>query len=324
MPTYPHAIHPIEADLAPRIWQPAWQRPGWARALARAVALALGLANTPACAENALAAPLRHRYLAAIARQTDRIPDQSIYLQSTESSSQVQGDVHAMLDARFAQLRESLLRADHWCEVLTLHLNVQYCRARSDAGQELLNVGLGRKFDEPLDDLHWLHFSYRVVQADDSYLQVVLDAPAGPMGTHDYRLVFEATPSADHHTVVHLGFGYAYGLAARLAMQVYLGTLARDKVGFSRSEPTANGQPGLVGGVRGVNERSTLRYFLAIEAYLGTRALPPDQAAVQSRQDWFTATERYPRQLHEIDRPAYLAMKLRQQQRQASTAAPRP
>ena len=304
----------------------AWRALRWPAAARLALTLALGsgLPGASAWAQDAPADQLRARFAAAQARQVGRLLDQPIYLQSTESGSQVQADVHALIGANFAQVRQSLVRADQWCGVLILHLNVQYCRASGPPGQEVLDVGLGRKFDEPLADLHWLHFSFRVVRVDDQYLQLVLDAPAGPMGTRDYRLVFEATPSADQRTLVHLGFGYGHGLAARLAMQAYLATLARDKVGFSQVAAPAGGQPTLVGGVRGVNERSTMRYFLAIESYLGSRALAPAQAVTQSLQDWFNATEKYPRQLREMDRPTYLAMKQRQLKRQESEAVPRP
>ena len=309
---------PLANDPAPDALPQAWRR------LGLAMALAAGLQAAMAQAQEAPADSLRARFAAAQARQVDRLLDQPIYLQSTESNNQVQGDVHALIDARFAQVRENLLRADQWCGVLILHLNVQYCRASGPPGQEVLDVGLGRKFDEPLDDLHWLHFSYRVSRADEAYLQVVLNAPKGPLGTHDYRLVFEAAPSADAHTLVHLGFGYGHGIAARLAMQAYLATLARDKVGFSSSGNGSDGRPRLVGGLRGVNERNTMRYYLSIEAYLAVLALPPAQRLAQSLQNWFTATERYPRQLHEVDRPAYLGTKQRQLKRQESEPVPKP
>ena len=316
MPTRQPADH-----LGCGILAKAWRR---LAPLGVAMAVAWGLPGTAARAEDAPADQLRARFSAAQARQVERLLDQPIYLQSTESGKQVQGDVHALINARFAQVRETLVRAEHWCSVLILHLNVQYCRASGPPGQEVLDVGLGRKFDEPLDDLHWLHFSYRVSRADEAYLQVVLNAPKGPLGTHDYRLVFEAAPSADAHTLVHLGFGYGHGIAARLAMQAYLATLARDKVGFSSSGTSSDGRQQLVGGLRGVNERNTMRYYLAIEAYLAVLALPPAQRLAQSLQNWFTATERYPRQLHEVDRPAYLGSKQRQLKRQESEPVPKP
>jgi hypothetical protein len=52
-----------------------------------------------------------------------------------------------------------------------------------------------------------------------------------------------------------------------------------------------------------------MRYFLAIESYLATQNLPPEKQPEARLQDWFTAVERYPRQLHDLDRTSYLVMK---------------
>ena len=67
--------------------------------------------------------------------------------------------------------------------------------------------------------------------------------------------------------------------------------------------------PELVGGVRGAIERNTMRYYLAIDAYLGALATPAPARFEQSLKRWFNATELYPRQLREIDRDTYFAMK---------------
>ena len=95
-------------------------------------------------------------------------------------------------------------------------------------------------------------------------------------------------------------------VGARLAMKGYLATVGSDKVGFTTSGTDAQGQPDYVGGVRGVVERNTMRYYLAIDAYL-------DAPGAQNRDKraglWFDSTERYARQLHELDRSEYLGMK---------------
>ena len=44
----------------------------------------------------------------------------------------------------------------------------------------------------------------------------------------------------------------------------------------------------------------------------------------QSLELWFSATERYAEQLHEMDRAEYVAMKLKEVQRQATVAPPPP
>jgi len=63
-------------------------------------------------------------------------------------------------------------------------------------------------------------------------------------------------------------------------------------------------------------ERNTMRYYLAIEAFLGALAVPPPARFEKRIGDWFTATERYPQQLRELDRAEYLDMKRSENLRQ--------
>ena len=113
-------------------------------------------------------------------------------------------------------------------------------------------------------------------------------------------------------------------MAGRLAMQAYLGTVGRDKVGFTVVGRQADGQPRYVGGMRGVVERNTMRYYLAIEAFLGALSAPPQARLEKRLRDWFAAVERYPRQLHEMEQDEYLAMKRKEYLRQqADPGSPR-
>ena len=98
-------------------------------------------------------------------------------------------------------------------------------------------------------------------------------------------------------------------------MQAYLATLGASKVGF-----TTDAGGGLVRGMRGVMERNTMRYALAIEAYLATLDVPREARVAKRLNDWYSAIQRYPRQLGEddIDRGRYLAMKQQEYARLAS------
>jgi len=108
----------------------------------------------------------------------------------------------------------------------------------------------------------------------------------------------------------------------RVAMQVYLGTTGREKVGFTVDGTQADGQPQHIGGMRGVIERNSMRYYLAIEAFLGALSVPPQAQFEKRLRDWFAATERYPRQLREMEQTAYLEMKRREHQRQQADMLP--
>jgi len=241
-----------------------------------------------------------------------------LYLESSESPQGVTGDIYALVNHPFAASAAALSSPRDWCEILILPINTKYCRAATGAPGSVLHVSIGKKYYQPVDQAYRLDFEYRVIAQSSSYLRVKLNAETGPLSTRDYRIVLEAVPLDSGRTFIHLSYSYAFDTIGRLAMQLYLATGGRSKVGFTVTGMQADGQPLHIGGTRGVVERNTMRYFLAIEAFLG--ALPmPVQARLEKRlQDWFAAAERYPRQLHELEQDEYLEMKRKEHLRQQS------
>jgi hypothetical protein len=243
-----------------------------------------------------------------------------LYLESSENQSGVAGDIYALVNHPFSTVGTALNTAGNWCEILILHLNTKYCRA-STAGQgNVLNVSIGKKHDQPLEDAYRVTFDYRVTARTAKYLQVKLNAAEGPLSTRDYRIVLEAVHLDNGQTFIHLSYAYGYGLAGRLAMQAYLGTIASKKVGFTVVGTEPGGQPIYVGGMRGLVERNTMRYYLAIEAFLGALSTPQPARVETSLRMWFAAIERYPRQLHELEQHEYLDMKRKEYLRQQAAA----
>ncbi len=286
-----------------------------------AVVVSACLASTSHAADTAPADALRARYESLLPSLHDNIFKRSLHLESTETSSELKGDIYAVVDHPFATVEASLKDPDVWCDVLILHLNTKLCRAEGEAGNPALVLYVGRKYDQPLDDAYKLRFSYRLAASTPGYFEVLLNSPAGPVGTRDYRIAFEAIPLAPQvgkadRTLVHLTYAYAYGLPARLAMQTYLATVAREKVGFTVTGKDGAGKPEYVGGVRGVVERNTMRYYLAIDAYLGSLRLPPGEQFDRRLKAWFDASEQYALQLHEMERGAYFEMKHSENERQ--------
>lgn len=239
-----------------------------------------------------------------------------LVLQSEESSRRIEGDVYAVLDHPFAQVSTALSDPDQWCDILILHLNTKYCRRAEQQGVTQVMLRVGKKEPQAIDAATLLKFEWRPPQARPDYLAVQMDAPDGPYDTRDYRLLAEAVPLDGGHTFLHLGYGLSYGGASNLAMHLYLATVGHDKVGFTKVSPASATEEGYVGGTRGVVERNTMRYYLAIDAYLGSLSAPPGQQLETRLTRWFDATEKYPRQLHEVEREAYLRMKRSEVQRQ--------
>ena len=227
-----------------------------------------------------------------------------------------QGDVYAVVDYPIATVSGAFSNPANWCDALILHLNVKYCRRAARNGSTVLSTAIGRNFDQPLSSAYRVEFSYRVAASRPDYMDVELAAQQGPIGTGNYLISLEAVGLTDERAFVHLRYSYTYGFAGRLAMKTYLATSGSDKVGFTVIGNRNDSEPRFIGGVRGAIERNTMRYYLAIDAYLGALATPAPARFEQSLERWFNATELYPRQLREIDRDAYFAMKRREYLRQ--------
>jgi hypothetical protein len=210
------------------------------------------------------------------------------------------GEVHAIIDVPFSAVGAALARPAHWCEILTLQVNVKRCTSNRDS----LTAFATRKPRDPVDSAHRLDFRFQAAAKSTDYLQVALHAESGPVGTRDYELRLEAAPLDDRRTFIRMSYAYRLGLMARWAMDAYLAGSGSDKVGFSVVERLPDGRPVYVDGVRGVVERSAMRYYLAIEAFLDS----PQDMETRLRR-WYAAIGHHPQLREEVGRNEYLAMK---------------
>ena len=257
----------------------------------------------------------RHNNLAAAL--ANNIYGRPLVLESTETGDLVSGNAYAVLYVPFATVNLAFRSANSWCDVMILHINTKYCRVVPGSKPAKLKVHIGKKTPQSLQETSSLEFLMRQVHASDNMLAVYLNADNGPLGTSNYQIELQATPLEGNKTFMHLRYAYEYGIAGRLAMQGYLATGGRGKVGFSTKTPAAaNGKPSYVGGARGAVERNTMRYYLAIDAYLQALSQPPASQVNARLEKWFEATEQYPQQLRETDKASYMAMKKNEIQRQ--------
>jgi len=261
------------------------------------------------------ASQLKARY-AQVKERLERSPyGRPLVLDSRELSRELQGDAYAVVPQPFTKVEAALAPVANWCEVLMLPFNTKHCVPSVEQGATRLALYVGRKNDTPVRDAYRLDFDYEVIARGPDFLQIELRAGQGPLGTRNYRIVMELTPIDERRSFLHLYYSYGYGMASKVAMQAYLSTLGASKVGFT----TDSNDGDLVRGMRGVMERNTMRYYLALDAYLASLDAPPATAKDKRLNDWFSATERYPRQLHEnIDRAQYVSMKQRELARMAS------
>jgi hypothetical protein len=239
-----------------------------------------------------------------------------LYEISSESQHDLKGEIYAVVDFPFIKVSNALNNPEHWCDALILHINIKYCRASGSGPETILNVNLGQKDEQPMAQTYGVAFNYREVTKSMDYFAVEMKAANGPMGTYDYRIWIEATPIQGGRTFLHFTYTYSFGLAGRVAMQTYLALGGIKKVGFTSIGNLPNGQPSYIKGVRGVVERNTMRYFLAIDAYLTALTFLPEDQLEKRLQLWYNSTEIYAVQLHEVERNDYLEMKRNEYKRQ--------
>jgi hypothetical protein len=269
-------------------------------------------ASTAAWAQDAGA--LRSRQMALQPMFANNQFGRPLVLESTQTDDDLKGDVFAVVEHPFMMVQQALQSPEHWCDILILHLNVKRCQATGGM-PKMLKLRVGRKFDQPIEDAYQLEFAYRVVAATVEYLQVQLSASEGPLSTKNYRIQVEAVPVDAKRTVIHMSYAYGYGFAAKVAMQAYLATIGSAKVGFTILDHK-DGKPVYQGGVLGLLERNTMRYYLAIDAYLSAYMLPVAEQPEHRIRDWYASTERYAPQLHEMEQAEYLEMKRKEMRRQ--------
>jgi len=234
-----------------------------------------------------------------------------VYVRSRDDGNLLTAEVYGQLDYPLQQLQTTLAEPSGWCDLLALALNIKACVHAERAGGGSLTVYMGRKFYQPPDKAYQMTYRFEVAALSSDYLEASLSAADGPFSTGDYHTVLQAV-SVPHGTLIHIRSAYRPSTASRLATAVYLSTLGRNKIGFSVVGTDSGGQPLYVDGVRGTIERNIMRYYLALLSVLETRDLPENDRFEARIRRWFTLTERYRPQLHEMDRMEYLHAKRRE------------
>jgi len=276
-----------------------------------------GVAALAAAPDTPSAAALRKQHTALASQLQHTVFQRPLVLRSTQTQQRLRGDIYALMPFGFEVVSPALTSPARWCDVMILHINTKYCHAAQEPAGTVLNLYIGTKTPQDIALATRIRFNFVVAQSTPDYFEVLLDAQEGPMGTSDYRIRLEVVALSPTQSFLHLTYSYEVGFVGRLAMQTYLATVGADKVGFSLLEPLPDGQPVYIDGMRGLVERNTMRYYLAINSFLQASQLPPPAQLEARLQAWFTAAEQYPRQLHDMERPVYLEMKraeaLRQQ-----------
>jgi len=254
-----------------------------------------------------------HRNMARLETTSSSPP---LLVKSFERDNTVHVDVYGIFDYPFSSVATALKVPANWCDIVSLHPNIKACTNREVADEWLLTFYLGKKTYQPPEDTRQVQYHYRNVVQQQGYLDITLNADAGPYGTRDHRMRFEALPLDKGKTFVHVSYAYSDSAALRLAAKIYFATLARGMVGFSVIGTDRNSKPIYIGGPRGAVERTAVRFYFAIQSFMNTLRHPEESRFRMRISEWYNLTSRYGKQLLDLDKKDYLTFKTKEQKNQ--------
>ncbi len=243
------------------------------------------------------------------------LPDLPLAVRSEERGDLLAAEVEGRLEFPFAEVAAALADPAAWCDFLPLTLNVKSCTWSDGPEGPQLSIYAGRKTYQPTEATTRMDYRFRVQEPAVRQLRILLEAPAGPLGIRDSQIQLTVV-EVEGGTALRLVSSSRSSLRSRVATDTYLATLGREKVGFSVTGDGPRG-PQFVRGVRGMIERNVVRYYLALQSYLDTRKLPEPERFETRLLRWFSLTEVFRQQLHEMDQGEYLRAKRRERQDQA-------
>ena len=238
-----------------------------------------------------------------------------LQVRSEERRDLVSAEALGIMDHPLQAFGAAVTEAASWCEFIPLNLNIKACTIQGDAREPLITLYIGGKGYLSPEWASQQPYRFLLRARQREYVAVELSALQGLMGTKAHHLEFEAA-SIDGRTVVALRSSYEQSAASKLATAIYLATVGRDKVGFSRERLGPDSQASFVRGAQGIIERNLMRYYLVLKAFLDTQALPDSRRFEARISTFYDLMERYPSQLHEMERAEYLDAKRRERQNQ--------
>lgn len=272
-------------------------------------------------------ATLLARYQSASSEISNNAFGIPLVLNSSVKGNRLDGQIIGVLDDDYSDAIRQFDTPEDWCDILMLHVNTKACTfENADSSTAKLHLYSGRKFYQTPEQATKLSLDYSTIAQRDDYFSVKLFSDDGPLGTSDYLIALEVMPLPDeatpqtpaHNTLIRMTFSYQMSWFSRQTVRLYLATLARHKVGFTVLG-MQNNKPVYIKGLQGIIERNTIRYYLAIKTKLD--AADANQDPLHLYRKWFDATQRYKRQLYEVDKHEYLQNKARELENQRQLQA---
>jgi hypothetical protein len=238
-----------------------------------------------------------------------------LQVHSEERPNLVSAEIRGIVDHPFETLGATFVQPAPWCDFLFLNPNIKACTFQGHAQEILLTLYIGTRNYRSPEAARQQPYRFLVRARQSQYAAISLSASEGLLGTKAHLFEFEAASVAGK-TVVALRSSYEPSALSRLVTAIYLATLGRDKIGFSRQQSGNGAEAGYVRGVQGMIERGVMRYYLALKAFLDTQQLPASRQFEARLNTLYDLMEMYPAQLRQMEKAEYLDIKRRERENQ--------
>lgn len=236
------------------------------------------------------------------------LPGISAYIDSFAESTKSGADIYGVIEYPFDLVEREIMSASSWCNIVILHPNIKACTYRGSGNNWRMIIFNSDKTEQTLADASPLEFTWEVTR-QAGYFDFSLRTSEGPFSTKDHRFALEAAEWDRHRTVIHLRYSYGYSALSNIFMKSYFAMFNNDKVGFSIIDRDRQGNPVYVSGLRGLNERNVVRYYLAILAYLDAVDLPAELRFEKSLNRWHDMASQSKMQLRPGEKKEYISRK---------------
>ncbi|MGW8247454.1 MAG: hypothetical protein ACWGOV_05020 [Acidiferrobacterales bacterium] len=237
-----------------------------------------------------------------------------IYLKTVQKENVLNVSLLGTIPFKFSDVAAVLAKPGSYCDFLPLMFNVKGCVITDfNPVTRIKFYVAGKHYTSPITSYR-IHAVFRLVGRTPDKIRVRLEADPDTPGKSDYDVDLMAIP-LDGETLMYLESRFAPGRITRMATNTYVNVFARDKPGFTEiQEP--GGKKKLITGFPAVIERSSVRAYFALKAYMLNHHLPPAKRFDACLNTWYDLNQPYKKQLYELERDQYLQIKRREHKNQ--------
>ena len=238
-----------------------------------------------------------------------------VYLQTDKRGEQTSVSLIGRVHFPYKSVEAVLQDSAAYCQFLPLMFNVKACVITDHEPVEKIRYYVaGKHYASPMTSYR-LNTTWRVADRQPGRLHVLMQADRDGVGVSAYRVDLVIVPYGEE-TLISVEALYAPGRLTRAATHTYVHLFARNKPGFTLVEAEKTGKREYITGFPAIIERSVVRSYLALDAYLGTQKVPASRRLDAQLQRWYSLNQPYRTQLYEMERDEYLSIKHRERRNQ--------